>query len=154
MSGKVCSFFGHRHSSSGLLPVLIREVETMVTENGVTDFLVGGYGAFDGIVVSAVRKVKQTHPQIRLILVAAYLSALDRDREYNAKTYDDTIYPEGLETVPQRLAIVKRNEWMVRQSDYIIANPGLSSGGAAQAVDFARRRGKRIIILKKIEDLD
>ena len=33
----------------------------------------------------------------------------------------ETIYPEGLEYTPRRFAISKRTQWMVQQSDYVIA---------------------------------
>ena len=60
--------------------------------------------------------------------------------------YDDVLYPP-LETTPYRLAIVKRNEWMVSQSDLVIAYVLYSWGGAARTLEYAEKRKKKIIQL-------
>jgi hypothetical protein len=58
--------------------------------------------------------------------------------------YDISVYPP-LEGVPLRFAISKRNEWMARKSDLVIAYVKHNFGGAYKAVEFAKRNGKRII---------
>ena len=60
--------------------------------------------------------------------------------------YDSVIYPP-IESVPFKFAINKRNEWMVDQSDFIIAYVCHSYGGAYQSLNYARRRGKQIVNL-------
>ena len=60
--------------------------------------------------------------------------------------YDDILYPP-IETAPYRLAIVKRNEWMVEQADLVIAFVTHSWGGAAQTFQFAEKKQKKIILL-------
>ena len=72
-----------------------------------------------------------------MTLVLPYLN-----RNYNITGYDEYVYPP-LETVSQRLAIVKRNEWMVEQSDYIIAYVW-HYGGARNTLDFAKRKNEPI----------
>lgn len=59
--------------------------------------------------------IEKIHPQIRLILVLPYLNST-----MITDGYDETVYPP-LETVPPRFAIVRRNEWMVRESDSVVA---------------------------------
>ena len=66
---------------------------------GATTFYLGGYGAFDNLAASVLRRQKMQYPQIELVLVMAYLND-GRD----ASGYDRTIYPP-LETVPRRYAI-------------------------------------------------
>ena len=107
-------------------------------EGGAVTFYLGGYGAFDGLAASALRKQKKTYPHIELILVLAYLN-----REVDASRYDDTTYPP-LEKVPPRYAIVKRNEWMVSESDVVISGVTHSWGGAAKTLEFAQRKKKVI----------
>ena len=107
-------------------------------EGGATTFYLGGYGAFDGLAAAAVRKQKETYPHIELILVLAYL-----DREIDASRYDSTTYPP-LEKVPPRYAIVRRNEWMVRESDVVISGVTHGWGRAAKTLDYARHRQKVI----------
>jgi hypothetical protein len=58
-----------------------------------------------------------------------------------------TLYPEGLEFVPRRFAITRRNRWMVEQSDYVIAYVQTGYGGAYIALEHARQRGVKTVNL-------
>ena len=60
--------------------------------------------------------------------------------------YDSVVYPP-LEQVPLKFAISKRNEWMISQSDFVIAYVEHSFGGAYQGLHYARQKGKRIVNL-------
>ena len=60
----------------------------------------------------------------------------------------NTIYPEGLETVPKRFAISWRNKWMIQESDVVVTYITHSWGGAAQFADLAKRKKKRVINIK------
>ncbi len=108
-------------------------------EGGAGTFYLGGYGDFDGLAAAAVRRQKQTYPGIELILVLAYLN-----RELDASRYDGTVYPP-LEKVPPRYAIVKRNEWMVRESGVVISGVLHSWGGASKTLEYAQRRKKVVV---------
>ena len=113
-----------------ILPALI--------EGGATTFYLGDYGDFDSLAAAAVRRQKTRYPNIEAVLVLAYLN-----REMDASRYDGTTYPP-LETVPPRYAIVRRNEWMVRESDVVISGVTHGWGGAAKTLDYARRKQKII----------
>ena len=65
------------------------------------------------------------------------------NRDIDASRYDSTTYPP-LEKVPPRYAIVKRNEWMVCESDVVISGVTHSWGGAAKTLEFAQRKKKVI----------
>ena len=107
-------------------------------EGGAATFYLGGYGDFDGLAASALRRQKKTYPHVELILVLAYLN-----RDIDASRYDCTTYPP-LEKVPPRYAIVKRNEWMVSKSDVVISGVTHSWGGAAKTLEYAQRKKKVI----------
>ncbi|MDE7245198.1 MAG: hypothetical protein K2O18_14670 [Oscillospiraceae bacterium] len=113
-----------------ILPALI--------EGGADTFYLGGYGDFDRLAAAAVRRQKVTYPHIESVLVLPYLN-----REFDTTAYDSTTYPP-LEKVPPRFAIVKRNQWMVSESDVVISGVIHNWGGAAQTLDFARSKGKII----------
>lgn len=108
-------------------------------QRGATRFYLGGYGSFDRLAASILHKVSAANPSIESILVLPYLN---RDAEEDL--YDGTIYPP-LENVPKRLAIIKRNEWMVDQADVIVAYVLHDWGGANAMLQYAVRKGKRII---------
>ena len=99
----------------------------------------GGYGDFDNLAAAAVRRQKTSYPNIEAILVLAYLN-----RDVDASRYDRTAYPP-LETVPPRYTILKRNEWMVCESDVVISGVTHGWGGAAKTLDYAKRLGKVIV---------
>lgn len=60
--------------------------------------------------------------------------------------FDGTYYPQGMETVPQKLAIVKANEHMVQNSDYLIAYVAHPSQGSRELLEFALKRQRRGLI--------
>ena len=80
-----------------------------------------------------MRRQKAVYPHITAILVLAYLN-----RETDTSRYDDTTYPP-LENVPPRYAIVRRNEWMVRESDVVISGVTHGWGGAAKTLGINGR---------------
>jgi hypothetical protein len=59
----------------------------------------------------------------------------------------DTILPEGIERVHPRYAINHRNNWMIDRSEYVIAYITHPTGGAYQAVERAKRKGKTVSIV-------
>ena len=121
------------------------QIENLITEYGVNVFYVGNNGQSDDLVAEVLRKLKSRNPQISYSIVLAYLP--EKKQKYNQLSYTETIYPEGLEYTPPRFAISKRNQWMVQQSDYVIAYVEHSFGGAAQFTEYARKKHKTVINL-------
>ena len=88
--------------------------------------------------------MRQEYPHIRLLLAAAYGSAL---RNAGEGLYDEAFVPAALRGVPAKAAIPRRNRWMVGQSRYVIAFLERETGGAYGAVAYARQKGKKILLL-------
>lgn len=140
-----CTFFGHRIINKDIKDLLTRQIDNLIAEHGVNVFYVGNNGQFDHLVAAVLLELKSRNPQISYSIVLAYLP--EREKEYNQLSYTETIYPEGLEYTPPRFAISKRNQWMVQQSDYVIAYVEHSIGGAAQFTEYARKKHKTVINL-------
>ena len=68
---------------------------------------------------------------------------LPDNREYNNLT--NTIYPEGIETVPKRFAISWRNKWMLKQADTVITYATHPSSGAWEFKKLAEKQGKTVV---------
>ena len=117
----------------------LHQVCSDLIQQGADEFFLGGYGHFDFLCASVLREMKKDHPQIRLVLVLPYLNS-----SMLTEGYDETVYPP-LESVPKRFAIVRRNEWMIRESDIVVAYVIRGFGGAARTLDYARRKKKPII---------
>lgn len=137
-----CSFFGHRYIDEAIAAPL-KNALTNLIENDVDTFLVGHQGDFDRLVLRTLRQLKKEFPQIRYRVVLAYLPAAPA--AYCAYTEEETVFPEGLETVPPRYAISWRNRWMIKQSDVVVTYITHSQGGAAQFAKSAKRMNKQVI---------
>ena len=113
---KSCFLFGHADCPDQVLSRLEQAIETAIS-NEVTDFYVGNRGAFDRLATTAVKRAKKKFPEVRLFLLLAYHPA-ERPQELS-EGFDGTYYP--LEKAPpRRFAIVRANEAMLRQAEYVI----------------------------------
>ena len=61
---KSCFFIGHREADEWLLPRLKLVIDRLIREENVRYFYVGGYGGFDRIAATAVKRAKQKYPDI------------------------------------------------------------------------------------------
>lgn len=142
MTGKTCFFIGSRYAPSSIREKLVEVVEQHIAEYGVTTFTVGHYGSFDSLVIGVLREVKKHHTDIELCLLAPY--ALSQKRE-TPEGFNGTFYPDGLEKVPMRYAIVQANRYMVQHSDYLIAYCH-GVGNSKKITEYAQRREKKGLI--------
>lgn len=115
---RACFLFGHRDSPYDLRPRIEAAVEYHYSQLGIRQFIVGGYGSFDRMSGSAVKTVKLRHPDINLLLLIPYHPAI-RSTEV-PPGFDGTLYPEGMEIVPKKYAIVRANQYMIRNADTVI----------------------------------
>ena len=136
----IVTFCGHSEVSQ---PEAVRrwleDLLVALVEQGADTFYIGGYGAFDRLAAGVLRGCKARYPHLNIVLILPYLTG-----NRAADGYDDTIYPP-LETVPPRVAVLRRNQWMVERSDLLVAYVIHSWGGAAKTLDYAKRRRKPIV---------
>ncbi len=141
----VISFFGHSVFSESLFltHTLLDVLEKTISDSPVT-FLLGMKGLFDSFAFSCCLHFKKAHPYAKIACVLAY-----PNERIEHERFDEYIYPP-LETVPPRIAILKRNAWMVKESDCLITYVNHSFGGAYQAFSCAAKLKKNIINLGKL----
>ena len=141
---KSCFFIGHREVPAEVLPTLTETVEQHIVEYGVTEFIVGNYGAFDHMAAKAVIAAKNLHPDITLSMLIPYHPA---ERPIKPPPgFDNTFYPPGMEKVPRKLAIVRANRYMVDHVDYLIAYAWHPASNARDLVEYAKKRAQRNLI--------
>jgi len=136
-----CTFFGHRDCPDEIKSKLRTIIIGLVTDHDVNMFYVGNQGQFDVIVRSVLRELKEEYPQINYAVALAYMPG--KKTEYD--DYSDTMLPEGIESVHPHYAISWRNNWMLQQSDYVVAYITHSWGGAAKYAARAKRQQKTVI---------
>lgn len=143
----VISFCGHRE----FIPDAEKEkyiIDTLIKYANITDKLycyTGGYGTFDWFAASCINRAKKATHNIVSCLIIPYITASHLDRiSLHTKEFDEIIYPP-LENVPPKFAIILRNEWMIDNSDLLIAYVKYSWSGAARTLEYAKKKGIKIL---------
>ena len=126
---KTCFLIGHRDAPFMIREKLEKSIAAAITKYGVTEFVVGQYGASDKMAAVCLAEAKKAHPELRLVLLLPYHPS-ERAVALPAG-FDGRFYPPGMESVPRRLAIVRANEYMAKHCDLLIgyavlqnSNPG------------------------------
>lgn len=146
---KSCFFIGHREADESILPRLRETVGRLIVEENVGYFYVGNHGGFDRLAAHAVMEVKRHHQDITLTLV---LSCHPGERPVELpEGFDGSFYPEGLENVPRRYALVRANRIMVDICDWLVCYVWHTASNSKNLLEYARRREKKGWI--KIENL-
>lgn len=140
---KKCFLLGHRNATEALLPELIRVMISHVTEEHVQEFVVGKYGDFDSLAARAALEVKKQYPHVRLVQLHPYLKGTIPEG------FDGGRYPEGMETVPLRLAIVRANRAAIDQADCIIAYVWHTASNTRKMLEYAQKRKLPIALISR-----
>lgn len=140
----VISFFGHKdyYYDDDVKAVAYSFVRKVA--KGQVSFFVGCYGGFDKMSYDLARRYKkEVDSTAKIVFVTPYLDEKYLSYKTEIWDFDEVLYPP-LESVPKRLSILKRNEYVVEKSDYIVFYVDHNFGGASQALEFAKRKNKRI----------
>ena len=150
----IITFAGHREVHEGMN--LKERILSAITEN-IKDrtvyFYCGGYGEFDNMCARIVCELKPEKPGFKSVFVTPYISSTRITKLQSDFLYDEILYAD-LERVPQRLAILKRNEYMVDKADLVIAYIEREEGGAYSAVKYAKKLNKKVVNIGSAEDIE
>ena len=142
------SFIGHRELNN--FSIVEEKIEKIAKEllqlHEFVEFYVGRSGDFDISVASAIKRVQKAFGKegCSLILVLPYAV---KDEFYYENFYDEILYPLNPKTY-YKIAITKRNEWLINNSDLLICYvEDNHKGGALTALNKARKTGIEIINL-------
>lgn len=143
MMNKICCFAGHRDiiNSEKVYKELINLIEEMITTKNVLEFWVGNYGTFDLLSARAVRELKIKYPDIQLNLVIPYITNSVNLRK---DEFDNIIMADIKEKTPKNLKILKCNEYMINNSQYLICYVAHTWGGAYKTLLYAKNKNKNI----------
>lgn len=160
---KKCCFTGHRPKSlpfgyneeepscKKLKELLSDNIERQITENGVTHFISGMAMGVDIYAAEAVLELKEKYPHITLECVIPCETQANRWSEGWRNRYFDIIYrsddAQTLQTHYTSDCMMKRNKYMVDNSDVVIAVWNGKKSGTGNTVDYALKNGKKVIII-------
>lgn len=146
-----CTFFGHSDTPEAVIPLLRKAVIDLIENQKADTFYVGTHGAFDRHTCCVLREIKKFYPHIDYQIVLAYMPKhTDKDFPYEI---NETLLPDGIETVPPRFAINYCNKWMIQRSKFVITYVTHDWGGAARFKSIAVKQGKAVIELSKQKSL-
>ena len=145
MQPKICTFAGHAdiyfENKSMVKSILKGEIINLIENENVDTFYCGWKCDFDRLCAECVNELKNQYPFIESYMIFSYIpwkkseSGIDPYEDFNG-----TIYPEGLEFVPQKFAIAKRNEWLIDNASFLIAYIDHEWGGAYRTFRYAKRK--------------
>ena len=138
---KSCFFIGHREAPERIVPHLAKAIERHIVELGVSEFVVGSYGAFDRMAARQLAYAKERHPEVNIMLLMPYHPS--ERKIYLPTGFECGFYPPGMEKVPKRLAIVCANRYMIEHSDYLISYVWHPASNARELLEYARRLEKQ-----------
>ena len=139
----VCTFFGHSECY-GLDAAVLRSAIEELIEQGITEFVVGNHGQFDGMVFSCLQSLSKDYPKISYSVALAYLPT--NNQEYDIY-HGHSFYPEGVEIGPAKFAIERRNRWMIDASDCCLCYIKHTWGGAYKLARMGKTRGLQVLNL-------
>jgi hypothetical protein len=144
------AFFGHRHVENigDVMNLLGNQVREIVDEKEHVSFLVGRHGDFDRCAAAAVYRMRKEYRDDNnsLVLVLPYpTAAYTNHKEAFHAYFTDVEISLAASSAHPKAAIPIRNHEMVDRADLIICYVGRESGGAWQAIQYAKKQGKKII---------
>lgn len=146
MNTYTVSFFGHRMIDNALEIEnrLERLIQTLLREHEYVEFMVGRDSEFDQLVSSAIRRCKREYRSDNSahIWVQPYITTEFRNNEESFRGYYDEIEVcEAAAGCHYKNAHQTRNRAMVDRSDLVVFCIQHKSGGAWQAMKYAKKQG-------------
>ena len=141
---RACTFIGHGDCTDAIQDSLFATIEQLIIHEKVSVFYVGTHGNFDRLAYDALCRLETIYP-IKTIVVLAYL---DRDHDRTYPTHK-TLFPPILDITPKRYAIIKRNQYMIDNSQYCICYINHTFSNSYQFARYATNKDLKIIHLGK-----
>ncbi|MFI3165067.1 MAG: hypothetical protein R3Y45_02185 [Bacillota bacterium] len=149
---KSCSFFGHRdiENSLQLQSEIEQTIIDLILNKNVGIFYFGGFGDFDILCHTTVRKIMKQFPYLKCIFCATddkHIKKLKKYKMINFEEYDQIIsFP--LEFDYWYTRIYYRNCEIIKQSDYTVFYiRNKENSGAYKCYKYAQKLHKKIISL-------
>lgn len=145
-----CTFFGHSDCPDNIESALRECIVDLIKNKEVGLFLVGNEGKFDKLVQRILWELKQQDYKFDYYVVTAYFQMLKKDDVASSVYKHPTMMPADFEKVPPRYAIDFRNNYMLKEADFVVVYVTRSFGGAAKFVQKAVRKKKMFINIADI----
>ena len=148
---KVCSFFGHRFvlEKEEVKEQLKSLAQRLIKEEDVDVFYLGEQGDFEIIAAEVLNELKPTYPFIQRIEVICFAEQLQRNGKIKSDGFE---YLDELDRCKRKARIIKRNQWVVDNSDILVFYVNTPYGGAYQSYLYAKKKNKDMINLTLLDE--
>lgn len=137
-----CTFIGHKDTPNSIEPILEATIRDLIKNKGVDTFFIGTHGNFDIMAQTVLKRLKSEYPHVNYTIVFAYLTNKKQTADYT-----NPLFPDGLEKVPPKFAIDRRNKWMIKSSDYLICYIRHPFSNSYKFKEYAEKHNKTILNL-------
>ena len=138
-----CMLFGHSDAPASLNKILQKTLIELIEQKNITSFYLGNQGNFDYLARQILKSLKTKYPHIEYFVVLAYLPK--QKNEFIIEDFSDTIFPDGLEKVPPKYAISKRNKWMIDRADFAVCYVTHFGGNSVKIKDMCEKKNLPIL---------
>lgn len=138
------TFFGHKNTSDSMKEDLKKAITAFIENEGVMKFYVGNNGNFDFLVQRTLAEIQKEGKDIEFYIVLSFVNESPL-----IPLQSVTIFPEGLEFVPPKYAISKRNEWMIQNSDFALVYVENAISNSKRWMKRAEAKGLKVKNLAK-----
>ena len=148
---KVCSFFGHRFvlEKEEVKEQLKSLAQRLIKEEDVDVFYLGEQGDFEIIAAEVLSELKTSYPFIQRIEILCFAEQLQRNGKIKSDGFE---YLDELDRCKRKARIIKRNQWVIDNSDILVFYVNTPYGGAYQSYLYAKKKKKDIVNLTQLEE--
>ncbi len=113
-----CAFIGFEHTSDNIVEKLEETIVDLIKNYGVDIFYIGNHYDFDIMMKKLLCSIKHYYPNITYQVIFAYLPG---EKEIGQFMFSvNAFYPNDMEDDFSEKAIIKRNEWMLNNADFVV----------------------------------
>ena len=153
---KKTAFIGHRKVYYE--DKVIKRLEDAIAEQiekGCSSFIMGTHGEFDSLALSCCRKARKNYPDIEIDVVLTSYHTVEKKDEFDYVPYQDVnTFMYDIEDEHFKRQIIVSNRKMIDECDRLICyvDKKQSPSGAKMAMNYAKRKGLKIINIYREDD--
>lgn len=140
---RCCTFFGNRDCPDEVRPLLKKCILDLQRKEEISFFYLGSQGNFDRMALGVLKELRNEGVTVEYAVVLPYHPSVCKSCDMG-----ESMYPEEMEGIHPKYAISRRNEWMLKQSEYVICYVKHTWGGAYTFMKKAVRLGKKVYMIQ------
>lgn len=140
-----CTFIGHADCDKSIKEKLYCAIEELICENNVTTFYIGTHGYFDYYAYQVLLKLEKIY-KIEILVVLSNLTSVPDYCKGSKMLFPDTVAKS-----PYRYAIIKRNGYMIKNSQFMVCYINYTFSNTYNFVKQAISKKLHIIDLGKFD---